>query len=108
MGSLGVVDDAVESWSGELEGQILATTVVRANLIVSWDLVRNAGVVDKSYSGLLHALSREDDDELWVGELEEYRWYKAEMTMVDGVALYKGRVVVLVVVLAVLLRQDTV
>ena len=94
LGSLGVVDPGVEAWSGDLEGQVLATTVTRSNLVVSWDLVRNAGVVDKSYAGLLHALSREGDEVSWSGDLEEYRRYREDMTTVDGVVLYKGRVVI--------------
>merc|ERR1712082_346845 len=56
VGALGALDDEVEQWSASLEAQVLATTVTRTNLVVSWDLVRNAGIVDSSYASLLHAV----------------------------------------------------
>jgi hypothetical protein len=42
---------------------------------------------------LLHALSRDGDEVSWAGE-QEYRKFRADMTTVDGVVLYKRRVVV--------------
>ena len=94
VGALGVLDQEVEEWSAQLEAQVLATTVTRANLVVSWDLVRNAGVVDESYASLLHAVSGNSDESAWVGVLDEYRKYMKEFTNLDGVVLFRGRVVV--------------
>merc|ERR1712082_16725 len=93
VGALGAPDDAVEQWSASLEAQVLATTVTRTNLVVSWDLVRNAGIVDGSYASLLHAVTGSGGDSAWTG-LEEYRRYAKEFTTVDGVVLFRGRVVI--------------
>ena len=51
-------------------------------------------MADKEYAGLLFALGRDDDGALWETELQEYRKFRADLSTVDGVVLYRGRVVV--------------
>lgn len=50
---------------------------------------------DPCYVGLLFAMWLKDQNQLWDGELLEYRMYRTELTLVDGVMLFRGRVVVL-------------
>ena len=50
--------------------------------MVSWDLVKTAGVNDKSHSTLLHALSQ-DTDAVWDNSVSEYKRYRTDMTVVD-------------------------
>ena len=92
-GSLGVITDEVASWSDDVEGQVRATAESRRVLVVSWDVVKTAGVSDKTQSDLLHALTDETDHS-WTPESKDYKRYAKDMSVVDGVPLYKGRVVI--------------
>ena len=61
---------------------------------MSWETVRTAGMSDEVYSGLLHAISHDGTSELWDTLLLEYRRYRAEYTTIDGVVLFRGRIVI--------------
>ena len=96
VGSLGTINQEAASWSEDLEGQIRATAESRRVLVVSWNLVKTAGVSDKSYASLIHALSQDSEPD-WDSPdnmITEYKRYRNDMSTVDGVVLYKGRVVV--------------
>ena len=56
--------------SNELEGQIRATAESRQTLVVSWDLIKTAGISDKSHSTLLYAIT-EDSDDVWDESISE-------------------------------------
>ena len=62
--------------------------------MITWDAVRLAGVADKEYSVLLHAVGHNVAEEVWEQELADYRRFRSEYTSVDGVVLFRGRVVV--------------
>ena len=94
VGALGVVNESIEGQSRDLEGQVLATTAARTNLVISWEVVRAAGVVDREYAALLHAVTRGPGEVSWTGELAQYCKQKEEFVSVDGVVMYKGRVVI--------------
>ena len=53
VGALGVVDDGDMEWSSEVEGQVLTMVSSVQGSILSWEMVRAAGVADKGYAGLL-------------------------------------------------------
>ena len=63
-------------------------------MVTSWLTVCDAGVSDECYSSLLHALQSDTDQHLWNTTLAPYEKYRKDLTTVDGVVLYKGRVVV--------------
>ena len=46
------------------------------------------------YAKLLHALSYKGGDQMWDKDLAEYKRYKDDMTQIDWVVLYKGRIVI--------------
>ena len=87
------VSEDDQGWSDELEGQVLATAATRRVLVTSWDTVRTAGISDVSYSNLLQAVQTHTD-EAWDEMISEYRKYRTDMTTVDGVVLFRGRVVI--------------
>lgn len=93
LGALGVVVDQDMEWSGTVEGQVLAMASSPGGM-VSWEAVRAAGVAEKEYAGLLFALGHDGQDAMWSSELKDYAKYKVDLTTVDGVVLYRGRVVV--------------
>ena len=80
-----------QQYSEALEAQILATSATRRLLVISWDTVKTAAISDKKYAELLNAI--QTDGEEWPESLAEYKKYRQDITSVDGVALYKGRVV---------------
>ena len=51
-------------------------------------------LVTRQYASLLFALSQDDTSPWDSSELSEYKRYRQDMTLVDGIALYKGRIVV--------------
>lgn len=71
-----------------------ATVASQRAVLVSWEMIREAGVSDKEYYGLLYAVGSDEVGDLWDSELVEYRWYMAELTSVDGIILFRGRIVV--------------
>ena len=54
--------------------------------------MERAGISDPSYAGLLHRAGSGLGP--WTQEIAEYEWYEADMSVVNGVVTYKGRVVV--------------
>ena len=86
--------------SDQLEAQVLATSATRRVLVTSWEDIKTAAISDEVYTELLTALHLDDDT--WPENLAEYKRYRKEMSTVDGVVLYKGRVVV-----PLLLRPQT-
>ena len=94
LGALVFVDDEDLRWSSEVEGEVLAMAASRRSLVITWESLRAAGVADKSYATLLHAVGHDVPDEVWSAELAEYKRFKDEFSSVDGVVLFRGRVVV--------------
>merc|ERR1712059_115382 len=74
-----------------LEEDVLATASVRAVRVLDWDEVRGEGVSDPDFASLLQAMESGGDS--WDGP-GHYKPYRNALSNVDGVALYKGRVVV--------------
>ena len=69
----------------------------KGQLVITWDAVRTAGVMDPEHAALLYAVCHNVDDGVWAGELADYKRFKEEYTSVDRVVLFRGRVVVPVV-----------
>lgn len=59
VGELKVVNTESQDWSDDVEGQVLAIAASRQVLVVSWDMVRSAGLADKDYSSLLYVLGQD-------------------------------------------------
>ena len=78
--------------SDQLEAQVLATSATRRHLVTSWDTVRTAGISDPKYSQLLNVI--QSDSTTWPEELSDYKRFRTDLTTVDGVALFRGRVVI--------------
>ena len=60
--------------------------------VISWDQLREAGIGDAQYVDLLHQVGTGGD--VWVGENEAYKKYKDDLSVVDGVVVFRGRAVV--------------
>ena len=86
--------------SDQFEAQVLATSATRRLLVTSWDTVRTSGISDPNYSQLLHEI--QSDNSTWPDTLSEYKRFRNDLTTVDGVVFFKGRVVIPKV-----LRQQT-
>ena len=63
-------------------------------MLISWDIVREAGIADKTYADLLHVLTSDHDQHLWDEHLKEYKRFRQDMSTIDGIVLYKGRIVI--------------
>ena len=83
-------DDQLDS--DILEAQVLATSASNKVLLTSWQLVKTAGISDPLYSTLLHVV--QSDEHTWPDEVKEYKRFQKDLTSVDSVVLYKGRVVI--------------
>ena len=92
LNSLNSVKESVQTSSDQLEALVLATSATRRSLVVSWDDLKTAAISDEPYSEPLHALH--SNTETWTESIAEYKKYRQDVTTVDGVILYKGRVVV--------------
>lgn len=87
-------------WSEELEAGVAAAVQFGKGVkVVSWELIRSTGMSDREYVSLFSQLSSGSGQ--WDPELKPYERFKDELSVVDGVALYEGRVVV-----PGLLRED--
>ena len=91
---LNFVDQENSDWSDEIEGQVKAAAATRQIMFTSWETVRQAGISDQQYTDLLHALESPQNQQLWDTTLVDYKKHKHNMSTVDGVALFKGRVVI--------------
>ena len=49
---------------------------------------------DKTHVSLLSALANDDDSSWDAEDLKEYKRFKQDMSVIDGVALYKARLVI--------------
>ena len=87
-GALGRTIPEVEEWSADIEGQVCGTVEKRSRLVISWSTLREAGVSDREYADLLHAVTTDVDDEVWSDRLQEYRASREKLTSADGVVLY--------------------
>ena len=61
VGSLASIDNDNLDWSKDLEGQVRATAEFRKPIIVSWSILQQAGMSDKTHVSLLSALAHDDD-----------------------------------------------
>ena len=110
-----MVDQVVQEESDKLEEAVLATVQGRPGVrVVTWEAVRSAGLADQTYLALLEALGSQAEgwidgvggprspllahrpakEEVWEDLLKDYNRYKDQMSPLQGVALYKGRIVV--------------
>ena len=81
-----------------LEAGALATVQTRPGVrVVTWEAVRRAGMADKEVVQLLEQLN--SGNWVWDPTIQEFKRYAGEMTVVDGVILYQGRVFVASVLL---------
>lgn len=81
-----------QTQSNNLEAQILATTSTRRVMVTSWDNLKTAAISKKSY-----AIQSDDDPKSWPESIAVYKRFRQDMMTVDAVALYKGRVIIPVV-----------
>ena len=80
-------------WSDEVESAVLAAyTASKGVRVVSWEVLREAGIADPQYVDLLHKVGSGCQD--WTGENLPYQKYVEDLSVVDGVVTFKGRAVV--------------
>ena len=60
--------------------------------VVSWESLRQAGISDTQYVDLLHKVGSGSDD--WTGVNSGYAKYAGDLSVVDGVVVFRGRAVV--------------
>ena len=60
--------------------------------VVSWSEFKKVAIGDSRYSRLLSILG--SDMEVWDDDLTEYERFRDELTIVDGVVVFRGRIVV--------------
>ena len=94
LGSINFVDQQSQNWSDSLEGEIRAAAASRRIMFASWDTVRQTGLTDQSYTDLVHVLQSDVDQQLWDDSLSDYKRHKQDLSVVDGVVLFKGRIVI--------------
>ena len=89
VGTFGSVDEA---WATEFEEGVIANASAKVVSVVSWDSVRKTGISDPKMASLLHHMASVDGP--WPLELKELEIYRTDLSNVEGVVLYKGRVLV--------------
>ena len=94
LASINFIDPESAEWSDRLEGQVRASASNQRILLTSWDSVHKAGIADRIYADLLHALQSDHDQHLWEENLKEFKRFKNDMSTVYGVVLFRGRVVI--------------
>ena len=70
----------------------MATTATRRIMVISWKEIRTAAIADKQYADLLHQVQSPSAD--WPPTIQEYKRHQADLSTVDGLVLFKGRVVI--------------
>ena len=89
-----------QEWSDALEAGVVANVVRRHGVsVITWKALQQAGVEDEEYAALLLALG--SGVEPWPSVLGAYARFREDLSSVDGVVVFKGRVVV-----PAALRQD--
>ena len=78
--------------SDKIEAQVLATTASNNPLLISWKNVQQAAILDEDYATLLHLV--QSDNKEWPDSLSIFKRFSQDLSSVDGVVIYKGRVVV--------------
>lgn len=82
-----------EVWSRQVEDEVKAKVCATAGIqVISWERIREAGVGDQEYADLLHTVGT--GWEQWTDSIKEYRRFHEDLTVSDGVVLFKGRIVV--------------
>ena len=76
---------------GGLEDAVIANASLWGVRLALWEAVRAAGVSDQEYAALLHQMSAGGDT--WPEVVGHYSRFRNGLSNVDGVALYKGCVV---------------
>ena len=74
------------------EEAVIANASVWGMKLVTWEAVRTAGVSDPEYAALLHEMGA--DNKEWPAVVSQYARFRNGLSNVDGVAMYKGRVVI--------------
>ena len=91
--ALGQVRTKDQEWSDSLEAGVVAAVVGRTDVkVVSWQVVRRHGMQDPVYLRLLEAVGT--DGGSWDGVLDPYRRFCESLSVVDGIMVYEGRIVV--------------
>ena len=75
-----------------LEAQVLATSASGRFTLTSWESVKTAAISDPEYASLLHNVQNHDEE--WPEEIKDYKRHKQDLSTIDGVVTYKGRVVI--------------
>ena len=92
LNSLNYIQENDQLDSDELEAQVLAASANRRHLVISLNDVKTAAISDKSYADLLHAVQHHNEE--WPEQLQEYKRHRKDLSSVEGIVLFKGRIVV--------------
>ena len=60
--------------------------------MVTWSVMQQTAISDPEYAALLHAVGA--GDSAWGSGLTEYKRFATDLSVLDGVVMYRGRVVV--------------
>ena len=85
----------MEEWSQCVEGQVCATAESRSKVVILWPMLRVAGMNDREYLKLLHAVTANVGEEFWDEHLRDYKKSCDQLTSVDKGVLYDGRTMIL-------------
>ena len=82
-----------KSWSDDVEIAVFANVRCRSDIrVLMWDVLQRTGISDPGYSGLLHVVGSGVKD--WPEELAEYQRFRDDLLVLNGVVMFKGKVVV--------------
>ena len=71
---------------------MLSASDNRRQLVVSINDVKTAAISDANYAHLLHAVQHHDHQ--WPDNLNKFKKHRQDLTSVEGIVLFKGRIVV--------------
>ena len=90
--TLNYVTNEVQHHFDELEAYVLPTSAARRVLVTTIDAVKTGGISDDEHSTLLHHLQLDNDS--WPDIIASYKRYAQDMSTVEGIVLFKGRIVI--------------
>ena len=84
-------EDAIRS--EDLEQEVRAKVCATAGVqVISWETVREAGIGEREYADLLFVIGTGKDS--WNEGIKDYERFREDLTVLDGVVLFKGRIVI--------------
>ena len=93
-GSLNVIDQEITTWSESLESKVAAQFASKCPTLLSWKTLQDSAISDENHASLLYAIHNKKSVDWDDQQLKDYKRYKDDMTSVNGVPIYLGRIVI--------------